>query len=229
MTRILTTGRVAVLAAALLSMAGSGALAATVYVNDELEITLRSGQSTGHSIVRMLSSGTALEVLGESGDNGYTHVRTPQGTEGYVLSRFLTAEPIARDRLAQANRRLAFLNEEKARLDTEIADLKSRLGNVQGERGQFEAQGRELARELEDIRRTAASTLAIAAENDTLKERLNTASGTIASLEEENELLRDERARNWFIIGSAVTVAGVLIGLILPRIRWRRRSRWSSL
>ncbi|MEM9058562.1 MAG: TIGR04211 family SH3 domain-containing protein [Pseudomonadota bacterium] len=229
MIRTLAIPRSCAVVGALLALLGQAGWAATEYVNDELEITLRSGKSTGHSIVRMLPSGTPLEVLEPGDDTGYARVRTEQGTEGFVLSRFLTPEPIARDRLATANRRLAFLNEEKTRLDQEIADLRARLAGVEGERGEFEARGDELSTQLEQIRRTAASTLAIAAENETLKERLDTASRTIGALEEENALLRDERDRNWFIIGAAVTVGGILIGLILPRIRWRRRSRWSSL
>ena len=39
------------------------ATAETRYVSDELQITLRSGQSTQHQILRMIPSGTPLEVL----------------------------------------------------------------------------------------------------------------------------------------------------------------------
>src|SRR3569833_2253419 len=60
------------------------ATAETRYVCDELEVTLRTGQSTQHQIVRMVKSGTAVVVLATDANTGYTKVRTPSGAEGWV-------------------------------------------------------------------------------------------------------------------------------------------------
>jgi len=43
----------------------ASAQAETRYIVDQAKLPMRSGQSTGHSIVRMLPSGTAVEVLGQ--------------------------------------------------------------------------------------------------------------------------------------------------------------------
>ena len=76
--------------------------AETAYVTDELEITLRTGETTGHRIVRMLPTGEKLTVLGTNPDSGYSKVRTSNGTVGFVLTRQLVDTPVARDRLAAA-------------------------------------------------------------------------------------------------------------------------------
>ena len=49
------------------------------------------------------------------------------------------------------------------------------------------------------------------------------------TLAQENETLRDRTARDWFMVGAGVVVLGILIGLILPRLRIRRRSSWGDL
>ena len=82
-------------------------MATTAYVTDQMEVTLRNGTSTGHRILRMLPSGVPLEVLETDSDSGYTRVRSPSGQEGWVLSRYLQNEPVARDQLKAARQKLA--------------------------------------------------------------------------------------------------------------------------
>ena len=67
----------------LLLMVNAVASAATLYISDELTVPLRRGPTNGHRIIHAaLPSGTALEVLGEDKANGFTQVRTTNGTEG---------------------------------------------------------------------------------------------------------------------------------------------------
>ena len=65
------------------------AQAQTRYVSDKLVITFRTGPGNQFNIVRNLTSGNRVEVLEELADEGYTHVRLPDGSEGYVLTQYL--------------------------------------------------------------------------------------------------------------------------------------------
>ena len=65
------------LAVFILALLAVTASAETRYVSDELEITLRQGESTSHRISAMLKSGTAVEVLGTNKATGYSRVKTP--------------------------------------------------------------------------------------------------------------------------------------------------------
>src|SRR3569832_1879991 len=94
------------------------------YVSDELEVTLRTGQSTQHQIVRMVKSGTAVEVLATDANTGYTKVRTPSGAEGWVLSRYLMTSPSARQQLDELQRRLATLEIDNKQLKEQSVTLK---------------------------------------------------------------------------------------------------------
>ena len=96
-----------VLLALLLVLGPLSAFAATLYISDELTVPLRRGPSNGHKIINAaLPSGLALEVLGEDTAAGFTQVRTPNGTEGWVPTQYLVNQPVAKDRLAAATKRI---------------------------------------------------------------------------------------------------------------------------
>ncbi len=213
--------------ALLLAVAGQ-CLAETRYVSDKLEITMRSGKGNTYSITRMLDSGTAVEVLEVDKSAGYTRVRTSSGKEGWVLSRYLMKVPAARDRLASAEKKLAELELEKRKLETAMASLSEEKNTLNRQLGSLQGDSRKVSQELAEIRRTASSALAIDSENKDLKSRVVSLERELQTLQQENEGLRDRTARDWFMVGAAVVLLGIIVGLIIPRIRWRRKSSWGD-
>lgn len=221
MTRILLT-------LALLGLTLSAG-AETRYVSDALEIDLRSGTSLQHRILRMIPSGTALEVLEEDKATGYTRVRTPSGTEGWILTRYLSASAPANVRLAETEKKLAELEIQSRQRMAKLSDRDKEFLNITDELARVKDENLKLAKQLADIQRTASSALAIDAENKELKNRVMQMERERETLSQENVALHDRTARDWFMIGAGVIVFGILIGLILPRIRVRKRSSWDSL
>jgi SH3 domain protein len=204
-------------------------LAETRYVSDRLEIQMRTGKGTQFRILRMLQSGTELEVLEVDQQNGYTRVRTPGGVEGWVLSRHLMQGRAAREQLADAEKKLARLELENRKLTASLDDIQKAKGSTTAERDQLVKENRRLSQELEEIRRTASSALAIDSENKELKTRIVSYERQAQSLQQENERLKDRNKRDWFMVGAGVVLLGMVIGLIIPRIRWRKKSSWDSL
>ncbi len=214
---------------ALLVLSVSAAYGETVrYVGDNLEITLRTGKSTRHSIRRMLPVGTKLYVL-KSDPDGYSLVRTEDGVEGWVLTRFLSNEPSAKDRLREAQAALAKLRIENHRLKAQIKDLTEGKADVEARIQKLMEDNQRLQQELSAIRQTAANALAIDHENKTLKERLVGLERSLQGLEQENARLKDRSARDWFLVGAGVLLLGMIIGLILPKLRLQKKDDWDSL
>ncbi len=205
------------------------AQAETRYVSDRLEIQMRTGKGTQFKILRMLPSGTRLEVLEVDQENGYTRVRSPSGVEGWVLSRYLMKGKAARDRLAEAEKKLARLELENRKLSGSVGELQNEKGSIDQERGSLSKENRKLSQELDTIRRTASSALAIDAENKDLKSKIVAYERQAQTLKQENEGLKDRTARDWFMVGAGVVILGMIIGLIIPRIRWRKKSSWDTL
>lgn len=212
----------------LLLLSSGTALAETRYVSDNLEITLRNGKGTSYAITRMLRSGTPVDVLEEDKESGYTHVRTKSGKEGWVLSRFLMKGQAARDRLAAAEKKLAELELENRKMETSMAELTDEKSALQKELSSLEGQSRNVSQELSEIKRTASSALAIDSENKELKGRVVSLERQLQTLQQENEGLRDRTARDWFMVGAGVVLLGIIVGLIIPRIRWRKKSSWDT-
>ncbi|MBU2477780.1 MAG: TIGR04211 family SH3 domain-containing protein [Gammaproteobacteria bacterium] len=205
------------------------AQAETRYVSDELEIVMRSGTSTQHRILRMVPSGTNLEVLEEDKASGYSRVRTPSGAEGWVLSRYLMTTPPARERLAATEQKLAELEIKSRQRMAKLSDRDKEFLNISEELAKTKDENLKLSKQLSDIQRTAASAMAIDAENKDLKNRLMQTEREQESLRQENQALHDRTARDWFMVGAGVVIVGIILGLILPRIRIRKRSSWDSL
>jgi SH3 domain protein len=199
----------------------------TRFVSDELEITMRNGKSVKFAIRKMLSSGTKLDVI-ETDATGYSKVRTENGTEGWVLTRYLDNQPSSRDRLAASEQKAANLELEIAQYKTEIEALSSQNSDTGSQNLTLTETSQRLSKELENLRRTASNAMALDSENHKLKEQLQEVDHQTQLLIIENSGLKDNNAKTWFLIGAAVLIAGLLLGLIIPRLRFQKKSSWGS-
>ncbi len=206
------------------------ASADTRFVTDQFKVTMRSGESASHKIVRMLSSGTPLEVLADNPETGYSQVRTKAGTSGYVLTRQLMPEPSARERLERAEVRLRELQEEPDKLSAKLARLQEKHQKLNNAHRKLKGAKDELDRELETVRRTAANAIRISNERNELRKSVSTLTRELEDVKQENRDLNNQTAQNWFMIGAGVIIIGIVLGLLLPHLRFqRRKSSWGSL
>jgi SH3 domain protein len=199
------------------------------WVSDQFEITMRSGKDKRKAIVRMLPSGAQLELLEEDTDAGYSRVRVSSGAEGWVLNRYLMKRPPARLVLPDLESRLRKSQEKRSELEREIRDLRTERGELQRQSGQLEKSGSNLQGELDEIRQLSSSVIEVNDQNKQLKRRLIENERLLDELKAENNRLAARSNREWFVIGALVVIFGILIGLILPRIRWRKKSGWGEL
>lgn len=201
----------------------------TLYVTDKLEVTLRSGQTTEHRIVKMIPSGAAVTVLETNEQSGYSRIKTSTGDEGWLLSRYLLNEPSARDRLAKAEELVRQLQEEKQRSQTSLSSLSTSQNALQDEYQKTIERAKKLDIELNRIKLTAANALQIDNDNQSNKQKLLSMERDYNALELQLQTLKDRSSRDWFIRGAGVLAGGILLGVVLPRMRWKRKSEWGSL
>lgn len=118
------------------------AQAQTVYVTDSITITMRNGPSTKNKILKMLSSGTQMEIIDEA--SGWLKVATADGTTGWVIKNY-TMDQAPKDILIQElqternelktknqayQSELASLKEEIKRFKQSSSDSNSRLSSL---------------------------------------------------------------------------------------------------
>jgi len=202
----------------------------TRYVSDELRINMRTGPSLQNRITRMLPAGEEVRILANDKAAGYSRVRTAEGADGWVLTRQLSDAPSAKDRLGEAQRTLEALRVENESISEQLSSLRSAHTQVSSERQKLESESQRLSRELDSVKRTAARTLKIVKENEALRVDVQDLEVQMQTLRKERDELRDGSARDWFLVGAGVILLGIIVGLILPRLRLRRRaSSWNSL
>lgn len=200
------------------------------YVTDQYDFNLRSGESTRYKIIRALPSGTPLEILSVNEETGYARVRTEDGKTGYILTRYLQSEPAARSRLAEMTERLRQLQQAPDKLAARLGTLQNEHNDLTAEHSALQRLNEQLQQELAEVRHASANAVRINEERQRLQDEVTTLVQQVDALQHQNLELRNHRDQRWFMIGAAVVVGGIVIGLILPNLRLRRRrTSWGSL
>lgn len=81
-------------------------------------------------------------------------------------------------------------------------------------------------RQLEEL---ALANEELGRQNALLRDRVGDLRHQLEGAERASLEQRSREQRRWFITGAAVLLAGLLLGLLLSRLRLRRRSRWGEL
>lgn len=204
------------------------AWAETQYVSDQFEVPLRTGETTEHAILRMLPSGTPVELLETDKDKGYSRVRTQSGVEGYMLSRYLMPEAAARDQLTALRQRLASASDEQGGLSRQVDELGQQLAAAQRSITELTGERDQAGTELERVKGISAKSLELDEHNKQLQQQVAAGEQRVRELSVENETLRRHTSRDWFLAGGGLVLFSMLLGIALTRVRWRRRSRYSD-
>jgi SH3 domain protein len=198
------------------------------YVTDKLEIQMRTGPSLQHKIVKMLPSGTPVTVLYQNAENGYSQVRLENGDEGWILTRYFSEEPLARTQLDDAIRKLEAITEENKRIKGELTALKAGKEGTDKAAQQLHTDNERLNTELNAVKHASANALQIQAERDRLQETVINLERELDATRRAKQVLDDDYRQDWFLIGAGVLFGGMVLGWILPRLSWRKKTSWSS-
>ena len=191
----------------------------TMYVSDILKLTLRTGPSIENKIISVIESGQMMEVI-KFGDE-WSQVQLPNGKEGWVLSRYLTANEthnIKLERLEAKHKNLmiqaAELLEENNRLKTENTRFSTEFKAGQKERAKTQS-------DYEALKAEAAEFLTLKANYNRAASQLAEQTAKAKQLEEELSSLQMNTYIKWFLAGSGVLIVGFLIGFSTKRQRRR--------
>lgn len=212
----------------LLLLLSSGVSAETLYVSDELRVAVRSGDTTGHRIIKFIRSGTRLEVLDTNDAGTFKLVRIDGGVEGWVSVDELSETPAAREQIAALNTRVSDLRKNLRARETELKTRSGELAEARQQISDLEQQVADKTREQQELERIAARPVQLAREKQQLELELQNAIYERDSTRIENEQLSDDSIKEWFMIGAGVSIGSLILGLIIPSIRWKKKSSWGS-
>jgi SH3 domain protein len=190
---------------------------------------MRSGPGNQFKITRTLPTGTALTILEESEDGTYSLARTNKGEEGWVLNQYLMNQPVAKSRLAALDAQHEKLQKEYDSLKKQFDTLSKESSSLSKSKDQLDQERSKLTKELEKLREVAARPLELEQDNSRMREELIALKNTLRIAEEKNMALEDSSERQWFGVGAAVLFFGIILGLLAPKLRGRKRGMWNEL
>lgn len=198
-------------------------MAKTVYIDDTLFAPVRSGEGTQYRILNNgLKSGTPVELL-EKSDSGYSKIRTPDGTEGWIVSRYLSEQPIARDRLIAVNKELERTKDQLAEAQNKLDSLQSERDDLASSESSLEARNQKLSAELEKIKSISANAITLDRRNQELQQTNQKLRSDLEVLTAEKERLEAKNDSDFMLIGAGLVLAGIVIALILPALKSSRK------
>lgn len=201
---------------AILALPLVGSAQKIAYVTDVLHVTIRSGPSVSNKIIYRARTGDRFTVL-DSDAEGWAKVRLPDGSEGWMISRYLQDE-------APAALRLEALNPQNKSLLARVEELANANRTLKEELALARRQAKEASRAYDKLKADSAGVLKLKEDYSLLKDRFTAQKAQLDELTMEVESLRLGRNLKWFLAGAGVLVLGWMMGLALGR----RKRRWSS-
>jgi len=202
----------------------------TRYVSDILVVTVRSSAGENFDTLETLKTNEPVEVLGEQGM--YTHVKTPSGTDGWILSQYLvkeTPKPVIISRLEKEKRvlesRVKDLEAVESNLKEEVKSLKERykstVGDIEEKYTKATTDASQTSKELETVREKlnrlteqSSDVVALAQERDGLRTANDGLTSEVEYLRRENERLGRTGMIRWFLAGGGVLLVGWMVGRV---------------
>lgn len=210
-------------------MVASTAVSETMYIDDTLLVPLRSGEGTGFRIVHKgLPSGTSVEIVEQSKESGYSLVKLGSGIEGYLPTRYLSKEPIARDKLAVAEKTLVSLRKQNKELTEKLKELQSNYETLEGQHSEASQSLSSNTDELARIKAISADALNLDRSNRELRNSNEELRNQLELIEVENLRLKDKSESNMMLIGGALVLLGVILALIIPLLKpTKKNDSWA--
>ncbi len=210
--------RIVFLGIVLMCFSANG-FAESMYVTDQLKLTLRSGPSTEHKILAVVESGQQVEIL-EPGDD-WSLVRNAKGKEGYVLTRYLMAEPTHNVRLEKLQRKHKALTQQAATLLEENTRFRSENKKLKSALNKNEKTLQKLRLDYDKLKAGSAEYLELKEKSKTVSRQLAEQTKRADTLDEELRSVETNQYIKWFLAGSGVLLMGFIVGFSARRQRRR--------
>jgi SH3 domain protein len=193
--------------------------AETMYVRDVLRLPIRTGQSTEYKIIAVIESGVKVEIL--QAQDEWTQVRLPNEKEGWVQSRYLTAEPTSKIKLEKLEAKHRNLTTYAASLNEENASLKREKRELGADLAESQKALNQISKDFESLKADSAEFLKLRAKHTSTAAQLDEKTQKLEALEEELSKHQLYNAIKWFLAGSGVLLLGFIIGFSAKRQRRR--------
>lgn len=192
----------------------------TLYIRDDIEVMVRTGPGNDRRIIAMPRSGTPVEVLEALDD--WTMVRLRNDKEGWMMTRYLSQGPPAKEIIATLKSENEILSQQNKVLIEETARFKKERKALHRTLSAQTKTAKSFKKSYEALKKGASEYLNLKASYEKVSEDLAAKAGQQAELEEKLRNLEDTQPLRWLVCGAAVLFVGIIVGIMARRPRKRR-------
>ena len=199
--------------------------AETMYLIDTLEVAVRAGKGLEYKILSIAKSNDKVEALTTEGE--YTHIKLANGTEGWILKRYLTPETPKALVIKSLRSRIEKLEGKNIRSAKEIQTFKGEKTELNSTTRKQAQKIEALENQYEDLKAACSDSVKLDNDHKKLQQEMITNRREFSMLKSENEKLRENIQLKWFVAGALAVLIGFIIGFVLQNLRHKRRRRIS--
>lgn len=194
------------------------------YITDIIYVPMRAGPGNQYKVIHQgLKTGTQLTLLEAESGNNYSKVSTPSGLEGYIRTQYLLNNPPALLQLPDVQANVAQLLKEKTALNKHLKTSEAAVNQLKDELNNTTQKLGAEKSELKKIQMISADTLAINQSNQQLQAVNIKLQKQVNLLKKDNKELTNTNYYTWFLYGGGTILLGIILGLILPRMKVRKK------
>ena len=196
----------------------------TYYITDVVYVPLRAGPGNHYRILhRGLKTGVKVSLVEANAGEGYSKIKTFDGLEGFIQQQYLVAKELAKDRLPKALFHIQRLTQENAKLNTALTERDNELKNLKNRLKNISEQLDEKTSEFISLQEATADPQVLDRRNKRLMEENLQLKNRIGMVETENNQLVRSNNMRWYLYGGGTIIIGILFGLFLPLVRFKKK------
>lgn len=191
----------------------------TQYVTHNLSITLRTGPGTDRKIIAQPRSGTPVEVI-NPGDE-YSEVLLPNGTQGWVLTRFLTGKVPDAIVLRELQVKHAQVVEKYEALKRRASTMDSQTKGLSGELSSTQKALEQLTIEHETLKKESQEFLKLKAKYEKAVKEASEMRAKADKVDKELQQLYSSELNTGLLYGGGLIALGFIVGFIVKKPKRR--------
>ncbi len=199
------------------------------YVTDQLQAPIRATGADNSRIIKMLTAGEKVTILGENKQN-YEVQYGENNSRGWIHKSFVMNEPAAREFVEMAKQEYAPLQEKIATLSKDNDDKDTLVLNLQENQKKLEQALLVQTNRVTHLEQINKNVIDIDNDNQLLTQVNMQQELELKQLKSENFTLKENKRSDEWLKGASILFAGIVLGTsILPRLlRYRNQKRnWS--
>jgi len=191
-------------------MLHGAAMARTMYITDNIKITMRRGAGMAFKVIAEPESGEAVEILSEQPP--WTNVKLASGKDGWVLTQFLSSKQPREVQVKQIKEKHDSLLKKIEEINQENNKLKEDNKKLTEQSVINLTERDEAVKAYETLKIESKDFLQLKSEYKKTALKLAEAQEKATLLETKISDLKLKTA--WFIVGAGVFLTGFILGRI---------------